>query len=184
MEFYSELKVLCRIHHINVVEDFGLARLVERSNEEDAVATRLVGTPGYIAPESVRELQMTPKANVLAFRVVLAELRTGQHALTRENWEPNKMKLLGSIKTTIFRDQDPETALEVNMDANLKGSYPMEEVYKMAEIPRQCMNEDPINRLEMREIVRKLYKILMSTIEWEASLGGSSQVFTMLPDGR
>ncbi|KAG6746055.1 hypothetical protein POTOM_050567 [Populus tomentosa] len=36
------------------VADFGLARLVERSNEEeDAVATRLVGTPGYIAPEEV-----------------------------------------------------------------------------------------------------------------------------------
>lgn len=33
------------------VADFGLARLVERSNEEEAVATRLVGTPGYIAPE-------------------------------------------------------------------------------------------------------------------------------------
>lgn len=35
------------------VADFGLARLVERSNEEDAVATRLVGTLGYIAPEQV-----------------------------------------------------------------------------------------------------------------------------------
>lgn len=33
------------------VADFGLARLVERSNEDDVIATCLVGTPGYIPPE-------------------------------------------------------------------------------------------------------------------------------------
>nr|AKK25218.1 Lyk 9 [Populus x canadensis] len=166
------------------VADFGLARLVERSNEEDAVATRLVGTPGYIAPESVRELQMTSKTDVFSFGVVLAELITGQRALARDNGQPNKMKVLVSVMTAIFRDQDPETALEANIDENMKGSYPMDEVYKMAELSTHCMNEDPTNRPEMREIVQKLSKILMSSIEWEASLGGSSQVFTRLFDGR
>lgn len=166
------------------VADFGLARLVERSNEEDAVATRLVGTPGYIAPESVRELQMTSKTDVFSFGVVLAELITGQRALARDNGQPNKMKVLVAVMTAIFRDQDPETALEANIDENMKGSYPMDEVYKMAELSTHCMNEDPTNRPEMREIVQKLCKILMSSIEWEASLGGSSQVFTRLFDGR
>nr|TKS06473.1 lysM domain receptor-like kinase 3 [Populus alba] len=195
------------------VADFGLARLVERSNEEDAVATRLVGTLGYIAPESVRELQMTSKTDVFSFGVVLAELITGQRALARDNRQPNKMKVLVSVMTAIFRDQDPETALEANIDENMKGSYPRDEVYKvhmanpialsfmscniymcitppltlilkMAELSTHCMNEDPTNRPEMREIVQKLSKILMSSIEWEASLGGSSQVFTRLFDGR
>lgn len=35
------------------VADFGLAKLVGRSNEEDFLATRLVGTPGYLPPEWV-----------------------------------------------------------------------------------------------------------------------------------
>lgn len=33
------------------VADFGLARLVERSNVDDVIATHLEGTPGYIPPE-------------------------------------------------------------------------------------------------------------------------------------
>lgn len=33
------------------VADFGLARLVDRTNEDDWIATRLVGTPGYLPPE-------------------------------------------------------------------------------------------------------------------------------------
>ncbi|KAJ4840650.1 hypothetical protein Tsubulata_033206, partial [Turnera subulata] len=137
------------------VADFGLARLVERSNEEDLVATRLVGTPGYMAPESVRELQMTSKTDVFAFGI-----------------------------TTIFRDQNPETALEANIDDNLRGSYPLEEVYKMAKLARQCLSEDPVDRPEIREVVQILSQILMSSIEWEASLGGSSQIFTAVFDGR
>jgi hypothetical protein len=61
---------------------------------------------------------------------------------------------------------------------------PLTLILQMAELSTHCMNEDPTNRPEMREIVQKLCKILMSSIEWEASLGGSSQVFTRLFDGR
>ncbi|KDP31051.1 hypothetical protein JCGZ_11427 [Jatropha curcas] len=166
------------------VSDFGLAKLVERSNEEDFIATRLVGTPGYIAPESVRELQMTTKSDIFAFGVVLAELITGQRALMRDNREPNKMKALITVILTIFKNQDIETALEANIDVNLKRSYPMEEVCEMAEISRQCLCEDPLNRPEMREIVQALSNILTSSIEWEASLGASSQDFAGIFVGR
>lgn len=33
------------------VADFGLAKLVGRTNEDELLATRLVGTPGYLPPE-------------------------------------------------------------------------------------------------------------------------------------
>ena len=33
------------------VADFGLAKLVDRTNDENFIATRLVGTPGYLPPE-------------------------------------------------------------------------------------------------------------------------------------
>ncbi|KAF2293292.1 hypothetical protein GH714_040667 [Hevea brasiliensis] len=150
------------------VSDFGLAKLLERSSEEEFMATRLVGTPGYIAPESVRELQMNSKTDVFAFGVVLAELITGQRALM----------------LTIFMNEDIETVLEANIDANLRGSYPMEEVCEMAEISRRCLSEDPLNRPEMREIVQALSQILTASIEWEASLGGSSLDLTGVFVGR
>lgn len=40
---------------------------------------------------------MTPKADVFALGVVLAELITGQRALFRDNRQPNKMKSLITI---------------------------------------------------------------------------------------
>ncbi|XP_050377923.1 lysM domain receptor-like kinase 3 [Argentina anserina] len=166
------------------VADFGLVRLAERSNEEDTVATRVVGTPGYIPPESVRELQMTSKSDVYAFGVVLGELITGQRAIVRDNREPKRMRSLVSILYEVFKDDDPEIALEAKIDGNLNGSYPIEEVYKMGEIARWCSSEDPINRPEMRDIVQSLSHILLSSVEWDASLGGKSEVFSGLVSGR
>ncbi|XP_057460138.1 receptor-like serine/threonine-protein kinase NCRK [Actinidia eriantha] len=64
-----------------------------------------------------------------------------------------------------FRDKDPETAIEANIDVNLRGIYPTEEVQKMAELARRCLSEDPDYRPEMREVVTMLAQILMSSIE-------------------
>lgn len=166
------------------VADFGLAKLVGRSNEEDLIATQLVGTPGYLPPESVKELQVTPKADVFAFGVVLAELITGQRALIRDNQEPTKSKSLITVMNKIFRHKDPEAALEAVVDGTLRGSYPMEDIYKMAEIAEWCLSEDAVDRPEMREIVVTLSRILMSSTEWEASLGGNGQVFSGIFNGR
>ncbi|XP_068642114.1 lysM domain receptor-like kinase 3 [Aristolochia californica] len=166
------------------VADFGLAKLVERSNEEDCIATRLVGTPGYLPPESVLELQMTSKTDVFAFGVVLAELITGLRALIRDNREANKMKSLISVISSVFQAEETESALEAIIDGNLKGSYPIDEVNKMAELAFWCLSDEAVDRPEMHEIVVKLSHILMSSIEWEASLGGSSQVFTGVFNGR
>ncbi|KDP26641.1 hypothetical protein JCGZ_17799 [Jatropha curcas] len=166
------------------VADFGLAKLIERTHDEDLIATRLVGTPGYLPPESVKELHVTTKTDVFAFGVLLAELITGQRALLRDNWEPTKMRSLITVVYKIFEDEDPESALENAVDRNLRGSFPMDDVYKMAEIAECCLNEDPINRPEMRDIVPKLSKIMTSSVEWEASLGGNSPVFSGLYSGR
>lgn len=166
------------------VADFGLVKLVERTNDDDFIATRLVGTPGYLPPESVRELQTSSKTDVFAFGVVLAELITGQRALIRDNKESNKMKSLISVIYALFQQEDPENALEAIVDADIREGFLMEEVYKMAEIADWCLSEDAVDRPEMRDIVPTLSQILVSSIEWEASLGGNSQVFSGVFNGR
>ncbi|XP_057415171.1 lysM domain receptor-like kinase 3 [Lotus japonicus] len=166
------------------VGDFGLAKLVDRTNDESFIATRLVGTPGYLPPESVKELQVTPKTDVFAFGVVLSELLTGKRALFRESKEATKMNSLITVVNKVFQDDDPMIALEDVIDNNLEASYPMEDVYKIAEIAEWCLQEDPMERPEMRDVVRALTQIVMSSIEWEASLGGNSEVFSGLYSGR
>ncbi|QCD90666.1 chitin elicitor receptor kinase 1 [Vigna unguiculata] len=166
------------------VADFGLAKLVERTNDEEFIATRLVGTPGYLPPESVKELQVTIKTDVFAFGVVLSELITGKRALFRDNQQPNNMKSLVTVVSQIFKNKYPENVLADAIDGNLQHSYPMEDVYRMAEVGHWCLCEDPNDRPVMREIVVALSQIVMSSTEWEASLGGDSQVFSGVLDGR
>lgn len=54
----------------------------------------------------------------------------------------------------------------------------------MADISIRCLDEDPVNRPEMREITVLLSQIVMTSIEWEASLAGNSQVFSGVFNGR
>ncbi|XP_040376029.1 lysM domain receptor-like kinase 3 isoform X2 [Oryza brachyantha] len=166
------------------VADFGLVKLVQRSDEDECMATRLVGTPGYLPPESVLELHMTTKSDVYAFGVVLAELITGLRALVRDNKEANKTKSLISIMKKAFKPEDLESSLETIVDPYLKDSYPIEEVCKLANISMWCLSEDPLDRPEMREIMPILAQIHLASIEWEASLGGASEIFSGVSNGR
>uniref|UniRef100_A0A0D9YA92 Protein kinase domain-containing protein n=1 Tax=Oryza glumipatula TaxID=40148 RepID=A0A0D9YA92_9ORYZ len=166
------------------VADFGLVKLVQRSDEDECLATRLVGTPGYLPPESVLELHMTTKSDVYAFGVVLAELITGLRALVRDNKEANKTKSLISIMRKAFKPEDLESSLETIVDPYLKDNYPIEEVCKLANISMWCLSEDPLHRPEMREVLPILAQIHMASIEWEASLGGDGEVFSGVSNGR
>eukprot|EP00253_Pinus_taeda_P010725 PITA_10725 len=94
------------------IADFGLAKLF--GEDESHVSTRVAGTRGYIAPESLCG-QLTEKADVFSFGVLLLEIISGRknHSLIPH------MEFL--IKTT-WRLYNAERALEV-MDPTLEGSY-------------------------------------------------------------
>jgi hypothetical protein len=54
----------------------------------------------------------------------------------------------------------------------------------MAMLAKQCVDDDAVLRPDMKQVVMTLSQILLSSIEWEASLAGNSQVFSGLVAGR
>ena len=83
-----------------------------------------------------------------------------------------------------FKSEDVESSLEKIIDPSLKDNYPIEEVCKLVNISMWCLSEDPLDRPEMREIMPMLSRIHLTSIEWEASLGGDAEVFSGVFNGR
>ncbi|XP_073048377.1 LOW QUALITY PROTEIN: lysM domain receptor-like kinase 3 [Primulina eburnea] len=165
------------------ISDFGLAKLVMKTHDGEESVTRVVGTYGYLAPEYLRDGHATSKSDVYAFGVVLFELISGKEAMTRSS----ERRSLVSIVVAALRnapDSMSMASLKDHIDPNLMDLFPHDCVFKMAMLAKQCVDEDPILRPDMKQLVISLSQILLSSVEWEATLAGNSQVFSGLVLGR
>ncbi|KAL6568201.1 LysM domain receptor-like kinase 3 [Orobanche hederae] len=165
------------------ISDFGLAKLVLTTNDGEESVTRVVGTYGYLAPEYLRDGLATIKSDVYAFGVVLFEMISGKGAMTRSA----ERRSLVSIMVAALRnspDSMTMSSLKDHVDPSLMDLYPHDCLFKMAILAKQCADEDPILRPDMRQAVISLSHILLSSVEWEATLAGNSQVFSGLVQGR
>ncbi|XXG55847.1 hypothetical protein AAC387_Pa03g3417 [Persea americana] len=94
-----------------MVGDFGLARWQSEGDLEEE--TRIVGTLGYLAPEYTRTGQITEKADVYAFGVLLMELISGLKAVDMsrrqgQQYLPDWVStLIGLVNGLKVRDQIP-----------------------------------------------------------------------------
>lgn len=172
------------------ISDFGLAKLVGKTSEGEASTTRVVGTFGYLAPEYLSNGLATTKSDVYAFGVVLFEIISGKEAITRTEGVVMKnpeRRSLASIMLTALRNT-PDSMSMANMkdhiDPNLMDLYPHDCVFKLAMLAKQCVEEDSVLRPDMKQVVISLSQILLSSVEWEATLAGNSQVFSGLVQGR
>lgn len=172
------------------ISDFGLSKLVGKTNDGEASATTVVGTFGYLAPEYLRDGMATNKSDVYAFGVVLFEMISGKEAITRADSLGAKSadrRSLASIMLTAMRNSPDFMSMESlkeQVDPNLMDLYPHDCLFKMAILAKQCVDEDPVLRPDMKQVVISLSQIHLSSVEWEATLAGNSQVFSGLVQGR
>ncbi|KAK2406242.1 lysM domain receptor kinase [Trifolium repens] len=172
------------------ISDFGLAKLVGITNEGDVSTTKVVGTYGYLAPEYLSDGLATTKSDVYAFGVVLFETITGKEAIIRTEGMMTKnpeRRSLASIMLAVLRNSPDSlsmSSMKDYIDPNMMNLYPHDCVFKMALLAKQCVDDDPILRPDMKQIVISISQILLSSIEWEATLAGNSQVFSGLVQGR
>ncbi|KAL2553984.1 Protein kinase family protein [Forsythia ovata] len=67
------------------------------------------------------------------------------------------------------------SSLNDHIDPNLMDLYPHDCLFKTAMLAKQCVDEDPILRPDMKQVVISLSQILLSSIEWEATLAGTAK---------
>lgn len=172
------------------ISDFGLAKLVGKTSDGEATATKVVGTFGYLAPEYLTDGLATAKSDVYAFGVVLFEIISGKEAIIRTEGMVSKnqeRRSLASFMLAALRnspDSMSMSSLKDYIDPNMMDLYPHDCLFKMAMLAKQCVDEDPILRPDMKQVVISLSQILLSSVEWEATLAGNSQVFSGLVQGR
>ncbi|XP_039012055.1 lysM domain receptor-like kinase 3 [Hibiscus syriacus] len=158
------------------ISDFVLSKLVGKTHEE-VTTTKVVGTFGYLAPDNGLA---SSKSDVYAFGVVLFEIISGKEAIIRTEGTTTKnieRRSLASIMLATLRNT-PDSVSMSNMDyidPNMLDLFPHDCVFKVAMLEKQCVDEDLIVRPDMKEIVINMSQILLSSVEWEATLAGNNQ---------
>ncbi|MEU3600537.1 serine/threonine-protein kinase [Streptomyces sp. NPDC006798] len=127
------------------VIDFGIARALEAS--ADAGITRtgaVVGSPGYMAPEQVRGLRLTPAADVFCLGTILMFAATGRLPFGPAD---------SAGHAVMFRIAEEEPDL-----AGLPGG--------LLELVRDCLRKDPEGRPAPAEIVARTTAIGADPEPW------------------
>ncbi|KAK4594529.1 hypothetical protein RGQ29_018274 [Quercus rubra] len=130
------------------ISDFGLAKLIPSNVTH--VSTRVAGTIGYLAPEYAIRGQLTRKADIYSFGVLLVEIVSGrcntntrlpveEQYLLERTWELyERRELVGLIDTA------------------LNGDFDVEEACKFLKIGLLCTQDAPKLRPSMSTVVKML----------------------------
>ncbi|CAH1433953.1 unnamed protein product [Lactuca virosa] len=137
------------------IADFGLARSFQ--DDKSHISTAIAGTLGYMAPEYLAHGQLTEKADVYSFGVLLLEIVTGM--------ENNKSKTteytdsLVSIAWKHFQEGTVEEIFDPNLMIHL---YPNtnyhKEAKKVVQVGLLCTQEAPSLRPTMSMLLKMLAK--------------------------
>ncbi|CAH2080462.1 unnamed protein product [Thlaspi arvense] len=133
------------------VADFGLSRLIHPYNTH--VTTELVGTLGYIPPEYGQAWIATLKGDVYSFGIVMLELLTGKRPL--EVFNP---KMSREIVAWIQQMRSEGKQDEV-FDPLLRGKGFEEEMLQVLDVACICVNQDPLKRPTITEVVNWLNNV-------------------------
>ncbi|XP_027925801.1 cysteine-rich receptor-like protein kinase 25 isoform X4 [Vigna unguiculata] len=132
------------------ISDFGLARIVEKDQQEGSTK-RIIGTYGYMSPEYAMFGQFSEKSDVYSFGVMILEIISGKKNMG--SYEPHRIvNYLLNFVWEHWRDETPLSTL----DPKLKGNHSNIEVIRCVKIGLLCVQENPDARPTMLTIVSYL----------------------------
>ncbi|CAO2044255.1 unnamed protein product [Urochloa humidicola] len=140
--------ILLDKNYIPKIGDFGLAKLFP--DNVTHISTRVAGTTGYLAPEYAWHGQLTKKADIYSFGVLVLEIVSGTSSsrsiltddkiLLEKTWELYEAKKLKELI-------DPAI-----------GDYPEEEVIRYIKVALFCIQAAAARRPSMPQVVTMLSK--------------------------
>ncbi|XP_021750899.1 inactive protein kinase SELMODRAFT_444075-like [Chenopodium quinoa] len=131
-----------------LVGDFGLARCQPDGGVGEE--TRVIGTFGYLAPEYAQSGQITEKADVYSFGIVLLELITGRKAVDINR--PKGEQCLTEWARRVVKEEN----LKKLIDPCLGNSYVKEDLVSMLHCASLSIRKDPDSRPRMSQVLRML----------------------------
>ncbi|XWS22626.1 hypothetical protein CRYUN_Cryun29cG0052300 [Craigia yunnanensis] len=137
------------------IADFGLARSFQE--DQSHISTAIAGTLGYMAPEYLAHGQLTEKADVYSFGVLLLEIVTGKQNNMSKATEYSESLVTVAWKHfqlgTVEEIYDPNLMLNNNHSSNLKN-----EVFRVVHIGLLCTQEIPSLRPSMSKVLQMVTK--------------------------
>ncbi|KAB2636811.1 serine/threonine-protein kinase [Pyrus ussuriensis x Pyrus communis] len=130
------------------ISDFGLAKLIPPNMTH--VSTRVAGTIGYLAPEYAIRGQLTRKADIYSFGVLLMEIVSGRcNTNTRL---PIGEQYLLERTWKLYEQRE----LDGLVDTSLGGDFDAEEACRFLKIGLLCTQDTPKLRPSMSNVVKML----------------------------
>ncbi|XP_020577423.1 G-type lectin S-receptor-like serine/threonine-protein kinase At2g19130 [Phalaenopsis equestris] len=145
--------------------DFGMAKLIGKNFSR--VLTTMRGTVGYLAPEWISGLPITPKADVYSFGMMLFEIISGRRNI---NHQFEFVFFPAWAATKIW-----EGEFLVLLDERLKCDVLIEELVTASRIASWCIQDSESHRPSMGQIVQILENLAEVNVP---PVPGSLQVLT------
>jgi hypothetical protein len=143
--------ILLDASFVSKVADFGMAAFVGR--DFSRILTTFRGTVGYLAPEWLSGVAITPKIDVYAFGMVLLEIISG-----RRN-SPQTYNI-SSYHVEYFPVQAIRKLhkgdVQSLVDPRLHGDFSLEQVERVCKVAYWCIQDNEFDRPTMAEVVRVL----------------------------
>ncbi|ESQ34510.1 hypothetical protein EUTSA_v10009805mg, partial [Eutrema salsugineum] len=133
------------------LSDFGTSRVI--AVDHSHLTTVVSGTVGYLDPEYFQSSQYTEKSDVYSYGVVLAELITGEKAISTQRPQGNR------TLATYFLVAMEEKRLVDIIDPRIREGCVLEQVTGMAKIAKLCLNLKGDRRPTMREVSLELERL-------------------------
>ncbi|XP_071692702.1 G-type lectin S-receptor-like serine/threonine-protein kinase At2g19130 [Rutidosis leptorrhynchoides] len=134
------------------IADFGLAKLVGR--DFSRVLTTMRGTRGYLAPEWLSGVAVTPKADVYSYGMMLFELVYGKRNAEQSE---NVSTFFPSLVTKVLMVGGDILSV---LDSRLKNEASVEEVTKICKVACWCIQDEEDSRPSMSMVEQILEGVL------------------------